>query len=108
LGYDDQMIAYLILLALSGLIVGALARLALPGPDPMSIWMTIAIGLVGSFAGGLIYAALFHRNGGGIVLSVACSTLIVYLIRRSRGGSLTHPGDIGGRYGPRPRRGFWR
>jgi uncharacterized membrane protein YeaQ/YmgE (transglycosylase-associated protein family) len=87
-----DVILYLILLFVGGLFVGALARLALPGPDPMSIWMTALIGIAGAFAGGLLWWLLFHRNGGGIVLSVAFATLIVYLIRRSRGGSLTDPG----------------
>jgi uncharacterized membrane protein YeaQ/YmgE (transglycosylase-associated protein family) len=86
------LLVYLILLVLSGLIVGALARLALPGPDPMGIGMTILIGIAGSFVGGLLMALLFRRNGAGIVVSVACATLIVYLMRRSRGGSLTDPG----------------
>ena len=90
------LLVYLILLVLSGLIVGALARLALPGPDPMGIGMTILIGIAGSFVGGLLMALLFRRNGAGIVVSVACATLIVYLMRRSRGGSLTDPG-LGGR-----------
>jgi hypothetical protein len=58
----------------------------------MSIWTTALIGIAGSFAGGLLWWLIFHRNGGGIVLSVAFATLIVYLIRRSRGGSLTDPG----------------
>lgn len=87
------VIVYLILLALSGLIVGALARLALPGPDPMSIWMTIAIGLAGSFIGGLAMLAISGgQNAGGIVVAVAGATLIVYIIRRRRGGSITDPG----------------
>jgi uncharacterized membrane protein YeaQ/YmgE (transglycosylase-associated protein family) len=86
------LIGYLIALAFTGLIVGALARLALPGRDPMSIFQTILVGVAGSFAAGLLYAAAFHRNGGGILLSVLFSTMIVYAIRRSRGGSLTHPG----------------
>jgi uncharacterized membrane protein YeaQ/YmgE (transglycosylase-associated protein family) len=87
------LLLYLILLAVSGLIIGALARLALPGPDPMSIPMTILIGIAGSFAGGLLMWAIFGRhNGAGIVVSVACATLIVYLMRRSRGGTLTDPG----------------
>jgi uncharacterized membrane protein YeaQ/YmgE (transglycosylase-associated protein family) len=87
------LIVYLILIAVSGLVVGALARLALPGPDPMSIPMTIAIGLAGSVIGGLaMYAITGGRNGGGIIVSVAFATLIVYLIRRSRGGSITNPG----------------
>ena len=94
------LLLYLILLVISGLVVGALARLALPGPDPMSIPMTIGIGLLGSFIGGLIMVVLFGRSGAGIVVSVACATAIVYVIRRRRGGSLTDPG-----LGPR-RRGY--
>src|SRR3954454_10114879 len=94
------LLLYIILLAFSGLIVGALARLALPGPDPMGIGMTILIGIAGSFIGGLIMALLSRRNGAGIVVSVLCATAIVYLIRRSRGGSITDPGLDG----PRRRR----
>jgi uncharacterized membrane protein YeaQ/YmgE (transglycosylase-associated protein family) len=91
-----SLIGYIIALAFTGLIVGALARLALPGRDPMSIVQTILVGMAGSFAAGALYALLFHRNGGGILLSVLFSTAIVYAIRRSRGGSLTHPAPRGG------------
>lgn len=35
-----------------GFVTGALARLAVPGPDPMPAWLTILIGLVGVFGGG--------------------------------------------------------
>lgn len=87
-----ELILYLILLAVSGLLVGALGRLALPGPDPMSIFQTIMIGIAGSFLAGIVTWLIFGRGFGGIVLSVAFATGIVYLIRRSRGGSLTDPG----------------
>ena len=86
------LIAYLILVALSGLVVGALGRLALPGPDPMTIFQTILVGLAGSFLAGVVTWILFGRGYGGIVLSVAFATGIVYLVRRSRGGTLTDPG----------------
>ncbi len=86
-----ELIVYLILLAVSGLLVGALARLALPGPDPMSLLQTMAIGIAGSFAAGLVSLLVFGRNGAGILFSVLFATVIVYLIRWSRGGSLTEP-----------------
>jgi uncharacterized membrane protein YeaQ/YmgE (transglycosylase-associated protein family) len=80
------LLVYLIVLFFSGLIVGGLGRLALPGPDPMSIWATVGIGLLGSFVGGLVvYAFTGDRNGGGFVVSVLVATGIVYLVRRSRG-----------------------
>ncbi len=87
-----SLVLYLVLLVVSGLIVGALARLALPGKDPMSIGQTILIGIAGSFGAGLLTWALFGRGGGGIILSVLFATGIVYLVRRSRGGSLRDPG----------------
>jgi uncharacterized membrane protein YeaQ/YmgE (transglycosylase-associated protein family) len=87
-----ELIVYLILLALGGLLVGALGRLALPGPDPMGIGQTILVGLGGSFLAGLLVWALFGRGYGGLLLSVAFAAGIVYMIRRSRGGSLTDPG----------------
>lgn len=98
-----SVILYLVLLVLGGLLVGALARLALPGPDPMGIGQTILVGIGGSFLAGLVAALAFGRNGGGILLSVLFATGIVYLIRRSRGGSLGDPaGDrrdsLRGRY----------
>src|SRR5438270_3503437 len=94
------LLLYLIILAISGLFVGALARLALPGPDPMSIFQTILLGLAGNFIAGIIVWVLWHRAVPGIVISVACSTLILYFIRRSRGGSLTRPA-AGPRWGRR-------
>ncbi|MEA2157930.1 MAG: hypothetical protein QOD66_310 [Solirubrobacteraceae bacterium] len=87
-----SLLAYLIALAVSGLFVGALARLALPGRDPMSVFQTIMLGLAGNFIAGLLVLAIWRRGVPGVVLSVACSSLILYLIRRSRGGSLTRPG----------------
>ncbi len=80
-----SIIAYLIILFITGLLVGALSRLVLPGRDPMTIAQTAAIGLAGSFLAGLISLAIFHgRSGGGIILSVLCGTVLVWLVRRSR------------------------
>jgi uncharacterized membrane protein YeaQ/YmgE (transglycosylase-associated protein family) len=75
------MITLIVVLALEGLVVGALARLALPGPDPMSIWMTIVLGLAGSFTAGLIAGLLWHR-AAGFIFSVLGAMLLLYLRRR--------------------------
>jgi uncharacterized membrane protein YeaQ/YmgE (transglycosylase-associated protein family) len=92
-----SLIAYLIVLVVVGLVVGALARLLVPGPDPMGIGMTILVGLCGTFSAGLFSWYVLHRHGGGILLSVLFSMLTVWLLRRSRGW--------GRRDGPgRPRR----
>jgi uncharacterized membrane protein YeaQ/YmgE (transglycosylase-associated protein family) len=86
-----SFIAYMIFIAVGGIIVGAIARLALPGKDPMTIWQTMLVGIGGSLAAGLLTWLVLDR-APGIVLSVLFATLIVYLIRRSRGGSLSNPG----------------
>jgi uncharacterized membrane protein YeaQ/YmgE (transglycosylase-associated protein family) len=88
------LITFLIIMVLSGLFVGALGRLALPGPDPMGIGATILVGIGGSLIGGLVGVALFGRPGG-MILSVLGAMLIVFAIRKSRGGSLGDP--YGGR-----------
>jgi uncharacterized membrane protein YeaQ/YmgE (transglycosylase-associated protein family) len=45
-----------------GFITGGLARLAVPGPDPMPVWLTVAIGLAGSWGGGALAAAIWGWN----------------------------------------------
>ena len=88
-------LAYLIILAIQGLIFGALARLALPGKDPMSIPMTIGLGIAGSFIGGMIvYVLSGGAATGGFFVAFACTVGLVYLVRRSRGGSLMSPDGI--------------
>ena len=77
------MILYILLLILSGLIVGALGRLAIPGPNPMSIGMTIAIGVGGSLIAGLIGRVLVGRPFG-LLLSVLAAAGLVWLYERSR------------------------
>jgi uncharacterized membrane protein YeaQ/YmgE (transglycosylase-associated protein family) len=78
------LVVFLFLLALIGLIVGALARLLVPGPDPMSIPMTILVGLCGTFSAGLFSWYVLHRHGAGLILSVLFSMLVVWTYRRSR------------------------
>ncbi len=70
---------YVLALVASGLIVGALGRLVVPGPNPMSIWMTIVVGLGGSFIGGAVGYLLF-RSSGGLILAVLGAALIVWLM----------------------------
>jgi uncharacterized membrane protein YeaQ/YmgE (transglycosylase-associated protein family) len=82
-GHTTGVLWYIILLLINGLIVGALGRLAIPGPNPMTIGMTILVGIGGSFLGGLAGYLLLGRPGG-IILSVLGAALIVWLIERSR------------------------
>ncbi len=89
------LIAYLIILFVVGLLVGAVARLLLPGPDPMGLGTTAVIGVSGSLIAGLFSWYVLHRHGGGLVLSVLFSMLLVWLFRRSRGAGYPRRGRGG-------------
>ena len=85
------MILLVIGLLVSGLVIGALGRLVVPGPNPIGIWGTIAAGLVGSFLGGLVGRYAFgwrYRYSGiaALVLAVAFTALVVAFMSRSRAG----------------------
>jgi uncharacterized membrane protein YeaQ/YmgE (transglycosylase-associated protein family) len=67
---------------LTGLVVGALGRLAVPGRDPMPLWLTVLIGIVGAIVGGVVAVAIGLGLGGVFVLSVLAATLIVIAYRR--------------------------
>jgi uncharacterized membrane protein YeaQ/YmgE (transglycosylase-associated protein family) len=73
----------IILIMIFGFITGGLARLAVPGPDPMPVWLTVAIGLVGSAAGGAIAIAIWGRGTQAIgLLSFLGAVLLVVAYRR--------------------------
>ena len=86
-------LAYIIVLAFWGLVIGAFARLALPGKDPMTIPQTMLVGIGGIIGATIWYAITGGRYyGGGFLIALVFAALIVYFIRRSRGGGLTTPG----------------
>jgi uncharacterized membrane protein YeaQ/YmgE (transglycosylase-associated protein family) len=73
----------IILIMIFGFITGGLARLAVPGPDPMPAWLTVAIGLVGSAVGGGIAIAIWGRGTQAIgLLSFLGAVLLVVAYRR--------------------------
>jgi uncharacterized membrane protein YeaQ/YmgE (transglycosylase-associated protein family) len=75
----------------SGFLIGALARLALPGPDPMPFWLTVVLGFSGSVVGGGIAAALFGARDTfdtsnhafvTLLLEVVAAVVLLALYRR--------------------------
>lgn len=79
-------------LIISGLVIGGLARLALPGPDPIGIFRTILLGIAGSFVGGFIGYAIFGRPGGFILSVLAATALLAVYRKYVQGRPLTGPG----------------
>src|SRR5690242_2667953 len=84
--YGVGLLLFLVLLAIIGLVVGALGRLLLPGPDPMGIGGTILVGLAGSFIAGLFSWYVLHRHGAGLLLSIVFTMLLLWIRRRSVAG----------------------
>lgn len=87
-----SLILALIIAAIQGLFVGALARLALPGRDPMSLLQTAMLGIAAGLSAMLLARLVFEASGPGFLLTFVFAVLFVYLVRRSRGGGLTSPG----------------
>lgn len=79
------MILFILGLILTGLILGALARLLVPGRDPMSIGGTILLGIVGSIVGGIVGRAIFDNEGGGFVLALVTTIVLLLVWRRTYG-----------------------
>ena len=91
-----DVLVFILLVAVSGFIVGGLARLAVPGPDPMPLWRTISLGILGSLLGGLIAGLLGVGGSGGIfLLSLVGAVVLLILYRRvfQRRG-ITGPGAL--------------
>lgn len=82
------MLGFIVSLIIVGLIAGALARLLVPGRDPMSIGNTIVLGIIGSFLGGFVGSLI---EGGGLRLGPAgivgsiIGAIVALLIYRSMG-----------------------
>ena len=83
------MLWFIIVLLIVGFLAGALARLLVPGPDPMSLGGTWLLGVVGSFVGGFLGYLLFGADlddgavqVSGIIGSIL-GAIIVLLIYRT-------------------------
>ncbi|MGH9225848.1 MAG: GlsB/YeaQ/YmgE family stress response membrane protein [Acidimicrobiales bacterium] len=85
MGTDKSMLAFLLTLALFGLIVGAIARLLVPGPSPMGILGTMAAGVAGAFLGGLVGKLLWGQTyTPGWLMSILGAMVVVWAVTRRR------------------------
>jgi uncharacterized membrane protein YeaQ/YmgE (transglycosylase-associated protein family) len=75
------LLLFIIILLLAGFIIGGLARWAVPGPDPMPIWGTIALGIGGALIGGII-ARVLIGTGGGFLFAFLGAVLLLILYRK--------------------------
>ncbi|HEY6963468.1 MAG TPA: SHOCT domain-containing protein [Gaiellaceae bacterium] len=77
-------VGFILAILVSGFVTGGLARFALPGPDPMPVWLTIAIGLTGSIVGAVVGRAISGSDNGYVVsfLSFGVAISLVAAYRR--------------------------
>lgn len=90
----SAVLLFLVVLVVVGLIVGGIARLLVPGPDPMGCLGTALLGIAGSVVGGFLWNLLFfhglsHRrlHPGGLISSIVGAVLLLLLLRWVRGRS---------------------
>ena len=88
------MLGFVIVLLLVGLVAGFLARAIVPGPDPMGAVGTIVLGIVGSFIGGFLGYALFHKDSSqgalqpaGLIGSLIGAVIALLIYRAVTGRS---------------------
>lgn len=84
---------HIISMLILGLIAGGLARLLMPGKDPMPIWASILLGIAGSYVGGFVGNLIFHYGDkdtlhpGGIIMSIIGAMILLWLWRMIRSRS---------------------
>ncbi|MFN8081648.1 MAG: GlsB/YeaQ/YmgE family stress response membrane protein [Kineosporiaceae bacterium] len=88
------MLTFIITLIIIGGIAGMIARLVVPGRDPMGILGTIVLGIIGSFIGGFLGYLLFGKDISqgavqpagivGSILGAIVALLVLRMTSRSR------------------------
>ena len=73
---------------LGGLVIGALGRLVVPGPNPIGFWWTVACGVGGALVGGIVARLLFSNPAAHwlvtLVIEVVVAAFLVALVSKGR------------------------
>jgi uncharacterized membrane protein YeaQ/YmgE (transglycosylase-associated protein family) len=70
---------------IAGLIIGLIAKLVIPGRQPIPIWLTIILGIIGGLVGNAIASALGVRDTGGFdwirhILQVLVAAVLIGVV----------------------------
>ncbi|HTJ45450.1 MAG TPA: GlsB/YeaQ/YmgE family stress response membrane protein [Kofleriaceae bacterium] len=90
---------HILWMAIIGLVIGALAKLVMPGRDPGGVIVTSLIGIAGAMTAGMLgRAAGWYREGepAGFIASVLGAILLLAIYRAvvGRRGTLTGGGPL--------------
>jgi uncharacterized membrane protein YeaQ/YmgE (transglycosylase-associated protein family) len=82
------MLAFIIILIVIGFVVGAIARLLVPGRDPIGFIGTTLLGIVGSFVGGFLWELVqfhtietTHFRAVGLIGSIIGAIVLLLILR---------------------------
>jgi uncharacterized membrane protein YeaQ/YmgE (transglycosylase-associated protein family) len=82
------MITFIIVTLIVGFFVGAIARLLMPGRDPLGVLGTIVLGIVGSFVGGFVLNLIDNHSLSvhsfhpvGIIGSIVGAWVLLLILR---------------------------
>lgn len=85
------MIWFILILLGVGLLIGGLARLLVPGDDPMSLGGTWLLGVVGSLVGGFLGYVIFGNDvedgviqAGGLISSIVGAIIVLLIYRAAK------------------------
>jgi uncharacterized membrane protein YeaQ/YmgE (transglycosylase-associated protein family) len=79
----DITIGSIVVYIIAGAIIGALARLLVPGRQSMSLVVTIVLGIVAAVVGGILWEAIFPDNEGiAWIGSIIVAVVLVWLYAR--------------------------
>jgi uncharacterized membrane protein YeaQ/YmgE (transglycosylase-associated protein family) len=85
-----------------GIVIGVLARLVLPGRQPIGVWLTILLGIAGALVGGIVASAIgtgdiFELNFLGTIVGIIAAAAFIGAadragIGKGRGRDALKPG----------------
>jgi uncharacterized membrane protein YeaQ/YmgE (transglycosylase-associated protein family) len=82
------MVLFIIVLLIVGFIVGGIARLLMPGRDPIGVFGTIVLGVIGSFVGGFLQNLIEYHTVSvhsfhpvGLIGSIIGAWVLLLLLR---------------------------
>ena len=91
------MLGFLLYMLVIGIVAGFLARLLVPGRDPMGFFATVLLGVVGSFIGGFLGYVLTHHDAqdgafqaSGIIGSIIGAIVALLIYRAVHGRHTRH------------------